>query len=93
MKSIRTDRWIFVALVCVSLMGRLLKVWAPDDTASTLTDLIAPMFSDVLICFGGVGSAGLLCIALFGPASVERTHFWVFLAGIVGAAILFVCRI
>ena len=90
MEETEIERWLFVALACVFLIGLMLRVWASGECASTFPVVLARIGSDVLVFFGGIGSAGLLCIKLFGPARVERTLFSVFLAVIIGAAILLV---
>lgn len=89
MKDTELERWPFAALVCVCLGGLMLKACAFGQCASTLAGVPAPTCGDFLVFLGGVGSAGLLCSKLFGPARVESTLFWVFLTGIIGAAILF----
>lgn len=91
MKDTEMERWPFAALVCVCLGGLILKACAFGQCASTLAGVAVPTCGDFLVFLGGVGSAGLLCSKLFGPARVESTLFWIFLAGIIGAAILF-CR-
>ncbi|KAA0998225.1 hypothetical protein FVF58_45370 [Paraburkholderia panacisoli] len=91
MKDIEIERWPFVVLMCICLGGLMLKACAFGQDASPLDGVVAHTCSDLLVFLGGVGSAGLLCIKLFGPARVESTLFWVFLAGIIAAAILF-CR-
>ncbi|SOE45837.1 hypothetical protein SAMN05446635_0013 [Burkholderia sp. OK233] len=91
MKDTEIDRWPFTVVMCVCLGGLLLKAYAFGQYASPLDGAVARTCSDLLVFLGGVGSAALLCIRLFGPARVESMLFWVFLAGIIGAAILF-CR-
>lgn len=91
MKDTEIERWSFAVLICVCLGGLMLKAYAFGQYASPPDGAVALTCSDLLVFLGGVGSAGLLCIRLFGPARVESTLFWVFLAGIIGAAILF-CR-
>lgn len=89
MKDTGIDRWPFAVLTCVCLSGVLLKAYAFGQHASPLDGAVARTCSDLLIFLGGVGGAGLLCTKLFGPASVQSALFWVFLAGIVAAAIVF----
>ena len=89
MKDTEIDRWPFTVLMCVCLGGLMLKAYAFGQYPSPLDGAVARTCSDLLVFVGGVGTAGLLCSRLFGPARVESTLFWVFLAGIVGAAILF----
>ncbi|MCX4145063.1 MULTISPECIES: hypothetical protein [Paraburkholderia] len=91
MKDAEIDRWAFAVLMCVCLGGLMLKAYAFGQYASPPDGAVARTFSDLLVFLGGVGSAALLCIRLFGSARVESMLFWVFLAGIIGAAILF-CR-
>ena len=91
MNDTEVDRWPFAILMCFWLGGLMLKAYAFGQCASPLDGAVARTCSDLLLILGGVGSAGPLCLRLFGPARVESTLFWVFLAGIVGAAILF-CR-
>jgi hypothetical protein len=91
MKDTEIDRWPFAVLMCVCLSGLLLKSYALGQHASPLDGAFVRTWSDLLVFLGGVGSAALLCIRLFGPARVDRMLFWVFLAGIVAAAILY-CR-
>lgn len=89
MKDTEFDRWPFIALTCVCLSGVLLKAYAYGQHASPLDGAVARTYSDLLVFLGGVGSAGLLCIRLLGPASVKSALFWLFLAGIIAAAIGF----
>ncbi len=91
MRETEMDRWPFVVLMCVCLGGLFLKAYPFGQHTSPFDDALAGTGSDLLIFLGGVGGAGLLCMRLFGPARVESRIFWVFLAGIVAAAILF-CR-
>lgn len=91
MKDTEIDRWPFVVLMCICLGGLMLKAYAFGQYASPLDGTLARTCSDLLVFLGGVGRAGLLCIRFFGPARVESTLFWLFLAGLIGAAILF-CR-
>lgn len=93
MKGSATDSRIFVVLVCVGLAGLSLRIWACEDIPSSMVSLITPVCSDVLLFFGSLGSIGLLCLKVFGPAQVERTRFWVFLAAVVAASILFVWNV
>lgn len=90
MDDSRSERRLFAALACIGLIGLLMRVWASSDPASGLNGLASPACSDVLLFFGGVGGAGLVCSAIFGLARTDRTHFWVFLTGVVGAVILFI---
>lgn len=89
MRDTEIDRWPFAVLMCVCVGGLLLKAYAFGQHASPLDGALARTCSDLLVFLGGVGSAGLLCIRLFGPARVESTLFWVFLAGIIAAATLY----
>lgn len=89
MKDTEMERWPLAALVCVCLGGLMLKACVFGQCAPTPAGLAAPACGDFLVFLGGVGSAGLLCSKLFGPARVGSTLFWVFLAGIIGAALLF----
>jgi hypothetical protein len=91
MKDAEIDRWPFAILMCVCLGGLLLKTYALGHHASPLDGAFARTWSDLLLFLGGVGSAALLCVKVLGPARVESMLFWVFLAGIIAAAILF-CR-
>jgi hypothetical protein len=90
MNDIATERRIFVVLVCVGLAGLPLRIWECEEIPSSLVGLIAPVCSDVLLFFCSVGSIGLLCLKVFGPTQVQRAHFWVFLAAVVAAVVLFV---
>ena len=90
MKNSNAERTLFLVLVCIGLSGLLLSALETTGSISTLDGLATPVCSDLLLYFGGIGSTGLLCTMLFGRAGVERTNFWVFLAGIVGAVVLFV---
>ncbi|MGF6601408.1 hypothetical protein P3T23_006150 [Paraburkholderia sp. GAS448] len=90
MKGSAAESRIFVVLVCVGLAGLPLRIWVCKEIPSSLVCLIAPICSDVLLFFGSVGGIGLLCLKVFGPAQVERTHAWVSLAAVVAASILFV---
>jgi hypothetical protein len=83
---------IFVALVCAGVTGLSLRIWACNDVPASLLNLITPICSDVLLYFGSVGCVGLLCLKIFGPSQVQRTHAWVFFAAVVAAAILVVCN-
>lgn len=89
MNETKIERRLFTSLACIGLIGFLMRVWLGNEAASGLDGLAAPMCSDILIFFGGCGSVGFICTVLFGQAGIERTQFWVFLAGIIGAAILF----
>jgi hypothetical protein len=85
----KIERRLFTSLACIGLIGFLMRVWLENEAASGFGGPAAPMCSEILTFFGGCGSVGFICTVLFGQAGIERTQFWVFLAGIIGAAILF----
>lgn len=76
MKDAEIERWPFAVLACVCLGGLMLKACAFGQYSATLDGVVARTCSDLLVFLGGVGSAGLLCVRLFGPARVESTLFW-----------------
>ncbi|WP_250504224.1 hypothetical protein [Caballeronia sp. AZ7_KS35] len=89
MEKSHPDRRMFFALLSIGLVGLLLVVGGNAGPASTLSDAAASGCGDLLLFFGGIGGTGLLCTVILGPAGVERAHFWIFLAALVGAALFF----
>lgn len=89
MENSHPDRRMFLALFSIGMLGLLLVMSGSLDPASTLSSVAARGCGDLLLFFGGIGGAGLLCTVILGPAGVERAHFWVFLAALVGATLFF----
>jgi hypothetical protein len=93
MKNDQTEMRLFITLVCIGFAGAAIRVWSLNEPGGTLVALFAPLCADVLMYFGALGCAGLAGVFIFGYAGRERVHSWVFVAGIVGAAILFLAGI
>jgi hypothetical protein len=89
MQKKHPDRRLFVALVGIGLLGWLLVVSGSSGDVSTVSGAATHGCGDLLLFFGGIGGTGLLCTLILGPAGVERAHFWIFLAALVGAALFF----
>jgi hypothetical protein len=92
MKTVITanvERAIFAALVAVGAMGIGTKYYLTDAGAFDLAGFAAAPISDFMAFFGTVGAGGLLCMMVFGTARIDRAEFWAFVAGLIGAVILF----
>jgi hypothetical protein len=93
MKDDQTEMRLFITLVCIGFVGAVIRVWFSNEPGGTSEALFAPLFADVLLYFGALGCAGLAGVFILGYEGRERVHSWVFVAGIVGAAILFLAGI
>ena len=89
MSDRRWELWLAGSLVILAMTGLLLKRMALDSGSCGSCTLLAAACCDVLVCFCGIGSVGLMCSLLFGLAKMERPLFWLFLLAILGAALHF----
>lgn len=92
METLKSERLLFAALFVVGLLGVATKAFVTTCDVDVGIGDLAIICSNALLFFGGVGATGLLCLMVFGPASIGRAHFWAFIAGILGAVVLFLTQ-
>jgi hypothetical protein len=80
------ERWIFFVLLGVGLLGLAIKVCWPAQVAQSHFGFLVGTCGDFMFTIGGIGTAGILCAAIFGTAEIRRINFWVFLIIVTCAA-------